>query len=181
MHVAPSPTNAGAERLQRAVQVRHRRPEAQEPAARAVSHDLLLGIFGGGASARILPFSRKQAVRHSRNSEQALTFLPPPMPLSPSGLEYVDASGTSHPAVRAWTFLAADGVEMPLEEGTSAFITMNPGYIGARLGGLVVRFGTGCGLWHVVYFVRASLCLSALLHGVSPAALFRGERPPQGA
>ena len=29
-----------------------------------------------------------------------------------------------------WRFLAADGVEMPLEEGTSAFITMNPGYIG---------------------------------------------------
>ena len=26
--------------------------------------------------------------------------------------------------------LFADGVEMPLEEGTSAFITMNPGYIG---------------------------------------------------
>jgi dynein heavy chain len=33
--------------------------------------------------------------------------------------------------VPAWTFTAADGVEMPLEEGTSAFITMNPGYIGA--------------------------------------------------
>jgi dynein heavy chain, axonemal len=29
-----------------------------------------------------------------------------------------------------WRFIAADGVEMPLEEGTSAFITMNPGYIG---------------------------------------------------
>jgi hypothetical protein len=29
-----------------------------------------------------------------------------------------------------WHFIAADGVEMPLEEGTSAFITMNPGYIG---------------------------------------------------
>ena len=26
--------------------------------------------------------------------------------------------------------MAADGVLMPLEEGTSAFITMNPGYIG---------------------------------------------------
>jgi hypothetical protein len=29
-----------------------------------------------------------------------------------------------------WSFVAADGVEMPLEEGTSCFITMNPGYIG---------------------------------------------------
>ena len=29
-----------------------------------------------------------------------------------------------------YTFVAADGVLMPLEEGTSAFITMNPGYIG---------------------------------------------------
>lgn len=29
-----------------------------------------------------------------------------------------------------WKFTAADGVEMPLEEGTSGFITMNPGYIG---------------------------------------------------
>jgi dynein heavy chain, axonemal len=29
-----------------------------------------------------------------------------------------------------WRFIAADGIEMPLEEGTSAFITMNPGYIG---------------------------------------------------
>ncbi|GBF96391.1 dynein heavy chain axonemal [Raphidocelis subcapitata] len=46
------------------------------------------------------------------------------------GLEYVDAAGGSHPAVPSWTFTAADGVEMPLEEGTSAFITMNPGYIG---------------------------------------------------
>ncbi|KAI8464229.1 MAG: flagellar alpha dynein [Monoraphidium minutum] len=46
------------------------------------------------------------------------------------GLEYVDKAGTSFPAVPSWTFVAADGVEMPLEEGTSAFITMNPGYIG---------------------------------------------------
>jgi len=44
----------------------------------------------------------------------------------------VDKAGVSHPAVPAWSFTAADGVEMPLEEGTSAFITMNPGYIGAR-------------------------------------------------
>ena len=46
------------------------------------------------------------------------------------GLEYVDRDGVSHPAVPRWTFVAADGVEMPLEEGASAFITMNPGYIG---------------------------------------------------
>lgn len=38
--------------------------------------------------------------------------------------------GVKHPAVERWSFVAADGVEMPLEEGTSAFITMNPGYIG---------------------------------------------------
>lgn len=46
------------------------------------------------------------------------------------GLEYIDKAGEKHPAVERWTFVAADGVEMPLEEGTSAFITMNPGYIG---------------------------------------------------
>ncbi len=39
-------------------------------------------------------------------------------------------AGIRHPAVTGYTFVAADGVEMPLEEGTSAFITMNPGYIG---------------------------------------------------
>ena len=33
-------------------------------------------------------------------------------------------------AIESYTFTAADGVLMPLEEGTSAFITMNPGYIG---------------------------------------------------
>lgn len=44
----------------------------------------------------------------------------------------MDKAGVSHPAIPRWTFTAADGVEMPLEEGTSAFITMNPGYIGAR-------------------------------------------------
>ena len=33
-------------------------------------------------------------------------------------------------AIENYTFVAADGVLMPLEEGTSAFITMNPGYIG---------------------------------------------------
>lgn len=46
------------------------------------------------------------------------------------GLEYVDKDGVKHPALEHWSFMAADGVEMPLEEGTSAFITMNPGYIG---------------------------------------------------
>ncbi|CAD7704939.1 unnamed protein product [Ostreobium quekettii] len=46
------------------------------------------------------------------------------------GLEYKDKEGVKHPAIERWTFVAADGVEMPLEEGTSAFITMNPGYIG---------------------------------------------------
>lgn len=68
-----------------------------------------------------------------RASGLQATLLPPfpPSNIICSGLEYVDASGTSHPAVPAWTFTAADGVEMPLEEGTSAFITMNPGYIGA--------------------------------------------------
>ena len=54
-----------------------------------------------------------------------------PLPTPLSGLEFVDKSGVSHAAVPRWTFVAADGVEMPLEEGTSAFITMNPGYIGA--------------------------------------------------
>jgi dynein heavy chain len=53
------------------------------------------------------------------------------LPLPCRGLEYIDkATGEKHPAVERWTFVAADGVEMPLEEGTSAFITMNPGYIG---------------------------------------------------
>lgn len=46
------------------------------------------------------------------------------------GLEYIDKQGNKHPAIERWTFIAADGVEMPLEEGTSGFITMNPGYIG---------------------------------------------------
>ncbi|DBA86689.1 TPA: Dynein alpha chain, flagellar outer arm [Trebouxia sp. C0004] len=46
------------------------------------------------------------------------------------GLEYIDRSGTKHKAIESYTFVAADGVLMPLEEGTSAFITMNPGYIG---------------------------------------------------
>lgn len=38
--------------------------------------------------------------------------------------------GVKHPGIEKWSFVAADGVEMPLEEGTSCFITMNPGYIG---------------------------------------------------
>ena len=42
-------------------------------------------------------------------------------------MKYVDRDGVKHPAVEEWKFVAADGVEMPLEEGTSAFITMNPG------------------------------------------------------
>ena len=46
------------------------------------------------------------------------------------GLAHIDKSGKAQPAVEKWTFVAADGVEMPLEEGTSGFITMNPGYIG---------------------------------------------------
>lgn len=33
------------------------------------------------------------------------------------GLEYVDAQGVKHPAVQGFTFVAADGVEMPLEVG----------------------------------------------------------------
>ena len=47
-----------------------------------------------------------------------------------SGLEFTDAAGAAHAAVAGWSFVAADGIEMALEEGTSAFITMNPGYIG---------------------------------------------------
>ena len=46
------------------------------------------------------------------------------------GLEYVDKEGTKHDAIADYKFMAADGVEMPLEEGCSAYITMNPGYIG---------------------------------------------------
>ena len=46
------------------------------------------------------------------------------------GLEYIDKSGKKHEAIKNWTFVAADGVEMMLEEGMSGFITMNPGYIG---------------------------------------------------
>ena len=39
------------------------------------------------------------------------------------GLEFVDKDGVKHDAIK---FIAADGVEMPLEEGCSGFITMNP-------------------------------------------------------
>lgn len=46
------------------------------------------------------------------------------------GLEYIDKEGVKHAAVESWSFVAADGTTMPLEEGTSGFITMNPGYIG---------------------------------------------------
>lgn len=46
------------------------------------------------------------------------------------GLDHRNAAGEFVPAIQNWKFIAADGVEMPLEEGTSAFITMNPGYIG---------------------------------------------------
>jgi dynein heavy chain len=42
--------------------------------------------------------------------------------IPPRGFEYLDKSGAKHPAVAAWTFVAADGVEMPLEEGTSCFM-----------------------------------------------------------
>jgi len=46
------------------------------------------------------------------------------------GLDYMDKEGTKHAAIQNYKFVAADGVEMPLEEGCSGFITMNPGYIG---------------------------------------------------
>ena len=46
------------------------------------------------------------------------------------GLDYVDKEGVKHEAIKNYKFVAADGVEMPLEEGCSGFITMNPGYIG---------------------------------------------------
>jgi len=46
------------------------------------------------------------------------------------GLAHIDKAGKAQPAIEKWTFVAADGIEMPLEEGTSGFITMNPGYIG---------------------------------------------------
>jgi dynein heavy chain len=37
-------------------------------------------------------------------------------------MEYIDKTGVKHPAIERWTFIAADGVEMPLEEGTSCFM-----------------------------------------------------------
>jgi dynein heavy chain len=37
-------------------------------------------------------------------------------------MEYIDKAGMKHPAIERWTFIAADGVEMPLEEGTSCFM-----------------------------------------------------------
>ena len=46
------------------------------------------------------------------------------------GLEFIDKEGVKHEAIQNYKFIAADGVEMPLEEGCSGFITMNPGYIG---------------------------------------------------
>ena len=46
------------------------------------------------------------------------------------GLDFVDKDGKKHAAIEGYKFVAADGVEMPLEEGCSGFITMNPGYIG---------------------------------------------------
>lgn len=67
-----------------------------------------------------------------------LTCPATPLHASGSGLEFTDKKGVKHSAVPTWSFVAADGVEMPLEEGTSAFITMNPGYIG--------RAGAGCGM-----------------------------------
>jgi hypothetical protein len=38
------------------------------------------------------------------------------------GLEYIDKAGVKHQPVASWSFVAADGVEMPLEEGTSCFM-----------------------------------------------------------
>lgn len=38
------------------------------------------------------------------------------------GLEYIDKAGVKHSPVASWCFVAADGVEMPLEEGTSCFM-----------------------------------------------------------
>ena len=46
------------------------------------------------------------------------------------GLDFIDKDGVKHDAITNYKFVAADGVEMPLEEGCSGFITMNPGYIG---------------------------------------------------
>lgn len=57
------------------------------------------------------------------------------------GLEYIDKDGVKHTEVEGWKFVAADGVEMPLEEGTSAFITMNPGY------GMGIGMRVECGMW----------------------------------
>jgi len=46
------------------------------------------------------------------------------------GLDHVNKEGKFIEGIKDYKFIAADGVEMPLEEGTSGFITMNPGYIG---------------------------------------------------
>jgi hypothetical protein len=75
---------------------------------------------------------------HPSLSPAQLTSQPTP---ARSGLEYVDKSGASHPAVPSWTFVAADGVEMPLEEGTSAFITARHARARARVRHAPARCG----------------------------------------
>jgi hypothetical protein len=81
----------------------------------------------------------------------------------------------SEPALR----LADAGVEMPLEEGTSAFITMNPGYIGRaggwRLWGLANLLQAAPAACHVAS--RRPLCLPP----TPPNCRCRAARVAQGA
>lgn len=93
--------------MQRAVQGRHRCPKAQVPAAWKVGMKEAVAAAAGTSSWQLCTLTRRAFALCDCLCR---------------GLEYIDKAGVKHQPVASWSFVAADGVEMPLEEGTSCFM-----------------------------------------------------------